>query len=109
MPSPDLVIGLDCSTTACKAIIADTCGNVLAMGRAMMPMVTPRSSWHEQPADSWWEASCQALREAAVQVEPARLAALCIAAQRETFVITDGDGHPLVNAPDLTAVQGTHS
>lgn len=98
MPSRDLVIGVDSSTTACKAIVVDTRGNVVASGRASLPMLKPRSTWHEQPADSWWEAACQALHEAIAQVDSDRLAALCIAAQRETFVVTDEDGHPLANA-----------
>jgi sugar (pentulose or hexulose) kinase len=98
MPSQDLVIGLDSSTTACKAVVVDTSGNVVSSGRASLPILKPRSSWHEQPADSWWAAACQALREAAAQVDHCRLAAMCIAAQRETFVVADEDGHPLANA-----------
>jgi len=73
-------------------------GMCWAVGGAPLPMLKPRSSWHEQPADSWWEATCHALREAAAQVDSHRLAALCIAAQRETFVVADEDGHPLANA-----------
>ncbi len=94
----DLVIGIDSSTTASKALVVDACGNVVASGRASLPLLMPRSSWHEQPASSWWEGACTALREVVAQVNPRRLAALCICPQRETFVVTDEDGKPLADA-----------
>ena len=94
----DLVIGLDCSTTACKVIIVDMQGKVVSTGRADLPIEKPRASWHEQPADSWWESACRALREAVSGIDNERLAAMAIAAQRETFVLTDESGHPLANA-----------
>lgn len=94
----DLVIGLDCSTTACKAVIWELTGRAAASGRAALPMSRPRPGWHEQPAESWWQAAAQALREAAGQVPHERLAALCIAPQRETFVPVGADGQPLGSA-----------
>jgi len=96
--SRDLVIGLDCSTTACKAIVWDKNGKPLAVGRAPLPMLKPRPAWHEQPAGSWWDATVQALQEATRQIDPGRLAALCIAPQRETFVVTDEAGWPLIDS-----------
>ncbi len=98
MTEQDLVIGLDSSTTACKAVVWDLQGKAVAVGRAPLPMIMPRPGWHEQPAVAWWEAALQALRNAAAQVEPGRLAAISISAQRETFVITDAAGEPLGNA-----------
>jgi xylulokinase len=98
MPTRDLVIGLDSSTTACKAVVWDLRGNALATGRASLPMLKPHPSWHEQPAESWWSAALQALRAITVQVDPDRLAAICVATQRETFVLADDIGQPLHNA-----------
>ncbi|MBN1313610.1 MAG: xylulose kinase [Anaerolineae bacterium] len=94
----DLVISLDCSTTSCKAIVWDQCGNNLAEGRAGLPMLQPRPAWHEQPAESWWQAASQAICQAATQISASRLAALCITHQRETFVAVDEKGRPLHNA-----------
>jgi sugar (pentulose or hexulose) kinase len=91
----DLVVGLDCSTTASKAIVWDAAGGALAEGRWPLPMTAPRPTWHEQAAEAWWEATCQALRQAVHSVDGPRLAALCITAQRETFVPVGGDGSPL--------------
>jgi xylulokinase len=93
----DLVIGLDSSTTACKAVVWDRQGRALATGRAALPMLQPRPAWHEQPAAAWEEACVQALQAVSTQVDPRRLAALCITAQRETFVVCAADGSPLMN------------
>ena len=98
MTPKDLVIGMDSSTTACKAIIVDMQGHVVSSGQSVQPIEKPRASWHEQPADSWWESACRALREAVSGIDNERLAAMAIAAQRETFVLTDESGHPLANA-----------
>ncbi len=94
----DLVIGLDCSTTACKAIAWDRHGNPQAIGRAPLPMNKPRPAWHEQPAQSWWDATVQALLQVTEKIDPRRVAAVCIAPQRETFVVTDESGRPRIDS-----------
>jgi len=92
-----LVIGLDCSTTACKAVVWDLHGNAVSEGRLSLPMVAPQATWHEQPAETWWDATVQALRQAANAVDGGRFKAVCIAHQRESFVPVDEGGRPLCN------------
>lgn len=92
-----LVIGLDCSTSACKAVVWDCRGNAIARGHASLAMEMPQPGWHEQPAESWWTATVQAIRQVVSQVDGRRLRALCIAHQRETFVPVDAQGRPLTN------------
>ncbi len=92
-----LVIGLDCSTSACKAVVWDCHGNAIAKGACSLSLITPQPTWHEQSAESWWTATVQALRQAVSQVDSKWLRALCIAHQRETFVPVDEQGQPLTN------------
>jgi sugar (pentulose or hexulose) kinase len=92
-----LVIGLDCSTSACKAVVWDCRGNAIARGQSPLSLITAQPGWHEQSAESWWEATIQAIRQAVSQVDRRRLKALCIAHQRETFVPVDEQDHPLTN------------
>lgn len=94
----DLVLGIDCSTTACKAIVWDRQGAPLAEGRAPLALSMPRPSWHEQDARQWWSATTQAVRAAVAVLDARRIAGLCIAHQRETFVPVDGAGRPLCPA-----------
>ena len=91
----DLVLGIDSSTTACKAIVWDVSGRLVAEGRSPLTMFTPRLGLHEQDAADWWRALCSALRSACSQIDVRRLAGLAVAHQRETFVGVNADGDPL--------------
>ncbi len=93
----DLVVSVDCSTSASKAIVWDKTGHPLSEGRATFPLLNPQPTWWEQRAEDWWEATACALRGAMSCVDPARVAALCMTHQRETFVPVDEKGQPLRN------------
>lgn len=93
-----VVIGVDCSTTACKAIAWNRRGQAVAEGRASYPMARPHPDWFEQDAEEWWRSLCAALRELLGRVEPTRVEALCITHQRESFVPVDAQGRPLRRA-----------
>lgn len=92
---PDLVLGIDCSTTASKAVAWDASGNVVAEGRVAIALLTPRPGWGEQDARKWWTATAGAIRQVTASIDPLRIAALCITHQRESFVPVDVDGAPL--------------
>ena len=91
----DLVIGLDCSTTAAKAVAWDLGGRALAEGRATFPRSSPHPGWGEQDPVDWWTAAVAAIADAAAQVDAGRIAALSIAHQRESFVCLDEAGNAL--------------
>ncbi len=90
-----LILGIDSSTTACKAVVWDAEGNMVSSGRAGLAIHIPRPGWHEQPAESWWRAMLRALRQCLRGLDATRLAGLAIAHQRETFVPVDETGAPL--------------
>ncbi|MFZ6028952.1 MAG: xylulokinase [Chloroflexota bacterium] len=96
--SPDLILGIDSSTTACKAIAWDAQGSAVAEGRCPIATATPQPGWHEQNATDWWEALCAAVQEVTQQIDPSRLAGLAIAHQRETFVPVNAHDKPLCPA-----------
>lgn len=91
----DLVIGLDSSTSATKTIAWTREGAPVAEGRSSVPMASPAADWYEQNPDDWWNSACVALRELLERVSPARIAAIGISNQRETFVPLDGNGAPV--------------
>ena len=88
----DLVIGIDSSTTATKAIAWDRKGAPVAEGRAPIPLEQPRPRYFEQEPEDWWRSTSQALREITTKVEPARIAGVAISNQRETFGLFDEHG-----------------
>ncbi len=96
--SSRLVVSIDSSTTACKAIAWDMRGQALAEGRAAYPLIQPARGWHEQNAEDWWAGACRALRDCVDQVQGSQIDAIAITHQRETFVPVDADGTPIRNA-----------
>ena len=95
MASADYVIGIDCSTTATKAVVWDREGNTVAEGRGTFSLSTPQPDWGEQNAEDWWRSTIEALRQAARQVDTRRIGAIGITHQRETFVCLDEDDRPI--------------
>jgi xylulokinase len=93
----DLLIGIDCSTSASKAIIWDRRGSYIAEGRKKMPLLSPKPDWAEQHAEDWWDATVAALKDAVRGIDHSRIAAIGITHQRETFVPLDSDMRPLRN------------
>lgn len=82
----DVVIGIDSSTTATKAIAWKRDGSVAGVGRGPIPLASPGNDRYEQNPQDWWSATTKALRELFQQVAPERVASLAISNQRETFV-----------------------
>ena len=91
----DLVIGIDSSTTATKAIAWDRTGAPVAEGRAAIPLAQPRPRYFEQDPEDWWRSTSLALRELTAKVEPARIAGVAISNQRETFGLFGEHGEPV--------------
>ncbi len=91
----DLVVGIDCSTTSCKAIAWNADGRMVAQGRAVIALDNPTPDAWQQDARSWWRALAAACQQLTEKIDASRLATVCITSQRETFVLTDADGEPL--------------
>src|SRR3712207_5146939 len=85
----DCVIGIDCSTTATKAVVWDEQGNAVSEGRETFDLSSPRPDWGEQNAEDWWRSTRTAIRHAAQAVDAPRIKAIGITHQRETFVCLD--------------------
>lgn len=93
--TPDLVVGIDQSTSATKAIAWDRSGRAAAEARFAVALSNPRPGWFEQDPAEWYGSTVAALRALAAKVDPRRIAALSIANQRETFGLFDEDGTAL--------------
>ncbi len=91
----NLVIGVDCSSTAAKAVVWNTHGRAVAEGREPIAHTSPHRGWGEQDPAEWWRAVVKALEAASRQVDAKRVAALSIAHQRETFVCLDAKGQAI--------------
>src|SRR3977135_3061172 len=79
----DLVLGVDCSTTASKVIAWNRHGKALGEGRASLPEIRPLPLYSEQAAEAWWEATAEALARLTKSITSDRIVGLCITHQRE--------------------------
>ncbi len=93
--TPDLVIGIDSSTTCTKAIAWDATGKNIAEGYCDIPLNSPQFNYYEQDPREWWHSAATALQKVTHKIDKERIAALGIANQRETFVALNKDGEPL--------------
>ena len=91
----DLVIGIDSSTSATKVTAWSAEGALVAEGREAIPMTNPAPGRFEQDPADWWGSTVAALRAVVAQIDPARIAAISISNQRETFGVFREDGTPV--------------
>ncbi|MDP8901484.1 MAG: FGGY family carbohydrate kinase, partial [Actinomycetota bacterium] len=95
MARQDYVIGIDCSTTATKAVVWDERGRAVAEGRETFGLSSPQPDWGEQNAEDWWTSTKTALRRATQVVDTRRIGAIGLTHQRETFVCANEADHPV--------------
>lgn len=111
MPADALFLGLDIGTSGARAIIADAAGAVAAEAKS------PMSDHGDRRADpaAWAGAAAAAVRAAAAQVDPARIAGIAVDGTSGSILALDaagaplGDGlmynDPVQSAPALAAIK----
>ncbi len=91
----DLVIGIDASTTATKAIAWTARGDAIAEGRDSVGINSPKPNYYEQDAAEWWSSARNALSAVTRAVDAGRIAAISVSNQRETLGAFDPDGNAI--------------
>ena len=92
-----LVLGLDVSTTATKAILVDGTGAVSGIGTAEYGYETPRPLWSQQDPELWWTATGAAVRQALVAAGAGGddVRAIGLTGQMHGAVLLDAADRPL--------------
>jgi xylulokinase len=92
-----LVLGIDVSTTATKAVLIDELGAVRAIGVAEYEFETPQPLWSEQAPRLWWDAAQAAIRSAlaTADVRAAEVVAVGLSGQMHGAVLLDAAGDVL--------------
>lgn len=88
------VLGIDTSTTATKAILVGSTGQVVAVGVSEYPFETPRPGWAEQHPHLWWDGTVAAVAEALAQagVRGEAVRAVGLTGQMHGSVLLDARG-----------------
>ena len=89
-----VVLGIDVSTTATKAIVIDASGRVLGMASSEYPFEQPHPLWSEQHPRLWWNGTVESIAGAlsAAGVTGDDVAAVGLTGQMHGLVLLDVDG-----------------
>ncbi len=105
-----IILAIDQSTSATKAVLFDARGKVLDKASRAHRQIYPQPGWVEHDAEEIWKNVLAVIREIAKRNRKkiSRLAGLSIANQRETIVVFDRKtGKPLHNAIVWQCRRGT--
>jgi xylulokinase len=86
-----LVLGLDVSTTATKAVLVDGEGTVRGIGQAAYGLSAPRPLWSEQDPADWWTGAVAAIRSVLAEsgAQPDEVEAIGLTGQMHGAVLLD--------------------
>ncbi|MEO7663699.1 MAG: FGGY family carbohydrate kinase, partial [Candidatus Limnocylindrales bacterium] len=86
-----LVLGIDTSTTATKAVLIDEAGTVRGIGTAAYGFERPHPLWSEQDPGLWWDGTVTAIRDvlATTGSDPDAIAAVGLTGQMHGAVLLD--------------------
>ncbi|MDA0875507.1 MAG: xylulokinase, partial [Bacteroidetes bacterium] len=89
-----MLLGIDVSTTASKALLLDPDGRVRGVGSAPHRLSTPRPLWSEQDPEDWWQATCAAIQSVLRSTGTAGSAiqAIGLSGQMHGLVLLDSAG-----------------
>jgi xylulokinase len=91
------VLGIDCSTTATKALLMRADGEVMGVASSEYTYEVPQPLWTEQHPDVWWQATIDSVRQvlAGSQVDPGEIRGVGLTGQMHGLVLLDGAGEVL--------------
>ena len=97
----ELLLGLDIGTSACKAAVFHSDGEVIATESKSFPVHHPQRGYAEQDPNDWWDAVSYCTRKmfAEKKVSPHEIAAIGIDGQSWAAVPVDKNGMCLCNSP----------
>jgi xylulokinase len=92
-----VVLGIDTSTTATKAVLVDDDGRVLGVGAAEYGFDIPHPGWSEQSPSLWWDGTVAAIREvlARTATPPLDVVAIGLTGQMHGLVLLDASDEVL--------------
>ncbi len=90
-----MFLGVDLGTSNVKSLMVDRSGRVAASGSAPVGRLCTPDGGVEQDIEEIWNATCQAIRQAASGVDAAALEAIGVSSQGGALQLLDAAGGPL--------------
>jgi xylulokinase len=90
-------LGIDVSTTATKALLIDSVGQVVAVASTVYPFETPYPLWSEQHPSLWWEGTQRSIRVVLEEsdINPIDIGGIGLTGQMHGLVLLDRAGNVL--------------
>jgi len=90
-------LGIDVSTTATKALLIDSIGQVIAVASTAYPFETQRPLWSEQHPNLWWEGTQRSILEVLEKsdINPIDVSGIGLTGQMHGLVLLDSAGNVL--------------
>jgi xylulokinase len=90
-------IGIDASTTATKALLVDSEGQVVASASTEYPFETPKPLWSEQDPALWWDGTVRSIRAvlAGAGISGEQVSGIGLTGQMHGLVLLDEKGDVL--------------
>ena len=88
------LLSIDIGTSACKVVIFDVDGNVIASSNKAYNVYYPAEGYAEQDPNEWWQATCSAIKEAILlgKVDPSAIAGIGVDGQSWSAIPIGKDG-----------------
>ena len=87
----ECILGIDIGTSACKSIIVDNEGNLIASAAEEYPLYIPQPGWAEQNPSDWWNAAINTMRKAIQEsnISPGSIKCVGLSGQMHGLVALD--------------------
>jgi xylulokinase len=95
-----LLLATDLGTSACKTVLFEPDGTIVASATAEYAIHTPHAGWAEQHPEEWWRAVVETIRAVVSQSScpPQRIIAVGLDSQSGAAVCLGKDGRPVCPA-----------
>ena len=89
------VLGIDIGTTACKTVLLDDRGHVLAEAECFHDLMSPHVGWAEEDPEDWWRGVVATVRQVLRERDASSVRALGVSGMVPALVLLDAAGAPL--------------
>lgn len=90
-----MVIGIDLGTSGVKLVLLDEKGEVVASQTEKLTVSRPQPLWSEQDAESWWQATDNAMQALGQQHDLSQVKAIGLSGQMHGATLLDAQHQPL--------------
>lgn len=95
------ILSIDIGTSSCKVVIFDIDGNVIGSSSKAYNVYYPKKGHAQQDPDEWWQATCEAIKEATLTsgVDKSAIAGIGVDGQSWSAIAIGKDGQVLTQTP----------